>query len=39
LWQAFGYLPLPLKMVIRQAAGYKSRRDLTRALKLIAAPT
>ena len=36
LWQGFRLPPFAAEDVIRQARRYKSRRDLTRALKLIA---
>jgi len=36
LWQGFRVPPFAAEDIIRQARRYKSRRDLTRALKLIA---
>jgi DNA polymerase-3 subunit delta len=36
LWQGFRLPPFAAEDVIRQARRYKSRRDLTRALRLIA---
>ncbi|HEU5412304.1 MAG TPA: DNA polymerase III subunit delta, partial [Candidatus Angelobacter sp.] len=36
LWQGFRVPPFAAEDLIRQARRYKSRRDLTRALKLIA---
>src|SRR5215469_5128501 len=36
LWQGFRVPPFAAEDIIRQARRYKSRRDLTRTLKLIA---
>ena len=36
LWQGFRVPPFAAEDIIRQARRYKSRRELTRALKLIA---
>jgi DNA polymerase-3 subunit delta len=36
LWQGFRLPPFAAEDVIRQARRYKSRRELTRALKLVA---
>jgi DNA polymerase-3 subunit delta len=36
LWQGFRVPPFAAEDIIRQARRYKSRRDLTRALRLLA---
>ena len=39
MWQGFRIPPFAAEDVIRQSRRYKSRRELTRAIRLIARPT